>query len=535
MDKLKSALDLVIVFAERLWLLELFLKSSLLCLVFWLVYWLLQSRQVVLRYYFWRLSAVVLLLLPLFSVVDLGWRFDVRSPETAPAEIMTGERTQPKSVDRAKDLNTTSPNGTLPLEQAQPSKAGDPALEPPIKSTQAEIDTWAAYSPWLNYIWLLGVALAGLRLLTGSFLTRRIIHRSGDAGPVVYELSSVIAKHIGVKSNYSIRLTDKFPSPAIVWSGRPVLLIPSTIDLADKDTIRSILAHELAHLKGRDLLWNGVFHFIGAAFWFNPLVWRMRRTHSLLSELQADAISARACGSCESYSRVLASVALLAKEQSVCYGLAMARRSGVRYRIEHLPKTVRELPVSKRSLICVAALVPLVGLPVGSLQFVQASVHVEVEAAASESGQSTPILPPPAATEATEITLSQLDGNKESARERAFTEWLSPLASQARFNELTSANKFPIYSERSEVGVRDLYVEKPKYCSFWTLGSMEREEFLKRNQNFTEEGYTLLSSSVFTGKEEKELYWATWIDASFLDEVMHSMKKHGISQAVIKE
>ena len=64
---------------------------------------------------------------------------------------------------------------------------------------------------------------------------------------------------------------------------------------------------------------------------------------------------------------------------------------------------------------------------------------------------------------------------------------------------------------------------------------MQKEDFLKRNKKFSKEGYTLLSSSVFTEKEGKRVYWATWIDAFFLDEVMETMQQYGLSRAIIKE
>lgn len=54
-----------------------------------------------------------------------------------------------------------------------------------------------------------------------------------------------------------------------------------------------ILLHELAHIKRGDLLVHGLYMTLQIVYWFNPLLWAIRRTLQNLRELCCDATVAR--------------------------------------------------------------------------------------------------------------------------------------------------------------------------------------------------------------------------------------------------
>jgi beta-lactamase regulating signal transducer with metallopeptidase domain len=76
-----------------------------------------------------------------------------------------------------------------------------------------------------------------------------------------------------------------------VWSfGRPRLLWPaSLLDCLPQRSSRSIIVHELAHLRRRDH-WVGWFLMLAdCLWWWNPLFWYIRRQLRLNAELACDA------------------------------------------------------------------------------------------------------------------------------------------------------------------------------------------------------------------------------------------------------
>ena len=106
------------------------------------------------------------------------------------------------------------------------------------------------------------------------------------------------------------------------------------------DDLRAILAHELTHARNHDLAWNFAAHITLILLWFHPLVWRIRAAHAAACDAVCDAVAADLLGDVVSYGRVLARLALGADWPSPADGLAMARTSDVRRRLEALNRMV---------------------------------------------------------------------------------------------------------------------------------------------------------------------------------------------------
>ena len=53
---------------------------------------------------------------------------------------------------------------------------------------------------------------------------------------------------------------------------RPVIVLPASADEWTTDRRRSVLLHELAHVRRRDLLTNAIVQLACAVYWFHPLV-----------------------------------------------------------------------------------------------------------------------------------------------------------------------------------------------------------------------------------------------------------------------
>ena len=114
-----------------------------------------------------------------------------------------------------------------------------------------------------------------------------------------------VAQKLNLKRIPRVVLTNKVACPAVFGVFRPVLLMPkrSTGILPVKHGrdghatnsrhIEHILLHELAHIKRGDLVVHAVYMILQIVYWFNPLLWMVRRPMQNLRELCCDATVAR--------------------------------------------------------------------------------------------------------------------------------------------------------------------------------------------------------------------------------------------------
>lgn len=150
----------------------------------------------------------------------------------------------------------------------------------------AGIGTW---SPYLLGAWLLG------SVLVAGFLARRIgrfhafVRNGGDAPPELLLSIRSVASRLGVKPPKVVMLPElKTP---MVWSlGRPLILWPGASSAPEEIAERrSIIAHELAHLRRRDH-WIAWLEMAGMVVcWWNPVFWLTRNRMRHHAELACDA------------------------------------------------------------------------------------------------------------------------------------------------------------------------------------------------------------------------------------------------------
>ena len=72
----------------------------------------------------------------------------------------------------------------------------------------------------------------------------------------------------------------------------------------------ALLSHEMAHLRQHDLVWCVAWRWMKAVCWFHPLVWKIPAAHNLACEQEADRIASGQLADQDSYSQLLARLAL---------------------------------------------------------------------------------------------------------------------------------------------------------------------------------------------------------------------------------
>ncbi|MFC1676130.1 LamG-like jellyroll fold domain-containing protein [Planctomycetota bacterium] len=169
----------------------------------------------------------------------------------------------------------------------------------PVTIQPAEVAAAAVPLSWKAYaffVWLTGCAALSLWLIVRlSGLRREQLRSQAGALPDRFkELLESTAGRLNLKKVPQVILTDKVNCPAVFGVIRPVLLMPAEkFSSLTRTDLEHILLHELAHIKRGDLKIHAFYMLLQIAYWFNPLLWLIRRPLQNLRELCCDATVAR--------------------------------------------------------------------------------------------------------------------------------------------------------------------------------------------------------------------------------------------------
>ena len=141
-------------------------------------------------------------------------------------------------------------------------------------------------------LWAMGilcvVAITVLRISAFQVLLRR----AAPAPDFLEAMAKKLCRKMGVRTVPEILVLPVRITPA-VWSltGTPRLILPvGLIHDMGQERLETIIAHELAHVRRRDHLARILEFAATTVFWWNPLVWWVRRQMRELEEQCCDAI-----------------------------------------------------------------------------------------------------------------------------------------------------------------------------------------------------------------------------------------------------
>jgi beta-lactamase regulating signal transducer with metallopeptidase domain/ketosteroid isomerase-like protein len=160
-------------------------------------------------------------------------------------------------------------------------------------------------------LWLLGVGWCASRLVRE---VRDLRRKRRQCRPVQDERwvsdCATVARALRLRRTPALLTTEGSGTPMLVGIPAPAILLPAALLAQAEPTARRlILAHELAHLRRRDLLWNWLPAAVHALFWFHPLVWLVGREWRLAQELACDELALRVTGApAADYARLLLQV-----------------------------------------------------------------------------------------------------------------------------------------------------------------------------------------------------------------------------------
>ena len=209
----------------------------------------------------------------------------------------------------------SSPSEPSPVSTSDLQALAGPALQtailPPTSllakpSTATPTNTAVATAPTetvavdygllISCVVAAGSILFAFWLAIGHWQMRRLRSQAKPAPP---ELSALLPQLTPAgQRTPTLGIVEKLPVAAAVGLRRPMVLLPqSFLELADPEKLQSekiqtVLAHELAHIRHRDLWLLALLRGLLLVLWPHPLYWLWRRGVRLDQETLADAAAA---------------------------------------------------------------------------------------------------------------------------------------------------------------------------------------------------------------------------------------------------
>jgi len=152
-------------------------------------------------------------------------------------------------------------------------------------------------------------------------------------------------------------------SPVVTGIVNPVILLPTTGEQTDLSReSRMMLAHEVAHVKRRDLFWLWLVSLVEGLFFFHPLVWLANRESRLVQEIACDELAVTCVKTRPAeYAAMLLAVAAGAQSRSCATPLAVGVVESYRTLKRRLKAMKHIHSQSKKHLVIAALLTAVLG------------------------------------------------------------------------------------------------------------------------------------------------------------------------------
>lgn len=235
-------------------------------------------------------------------------------------------------------------------------------------------------------VWLLGASVLAARQLGGWRMVIALGRRPAPALPAGWSHRvDELRRALGISRSVALRATVGAAAPFTARTLRPIVWLPEAVwprlSPAQQD---ALLAHELAHVRRLDWVWNGLQSLVEAAVFFHPAVWWLGRRVRDEREHACDDAAAAVCGDAIALAEALAALA----RQRAAPGLALAAGGGaVVRRIARLLDAPAQPPIgTPRWLVPVLAC----GLLLAAELRLPSDVLIDVRVDASSAGPLAP-------------------------------------------------------------------------------------------------------------------------------------------------
>jgi beta-lactamase regulating signal transducer with metallopeptidase domain len=161
---------------------------------------------------------------------------------------------------------------------------------------------------WVVSIWFAGVVILSGRMAGGWLRAQIIKRRSCDpVSPELIRAFENLKQRLRVTGPVRLCASVKTKTPMVIGWIRPLVRLPATaLTGLNELQLRSVLAHELAHIRRHDYLINLLQTAVETIFFYHPAVWWVGRQMRIERENCCDDMAVEVCGDATEYARALA-------------------------------------------------------------------------------------------------------------------------------------------------------------------------------------------------------------------------------------
>jgi beta-lactamase regulating signal transducer with metallopeptidase domain len=237
--------------------------------------------------------------------------------------------------------NSALPDDSLAMSPPDAgNETGSPSPTAPAPSFRWTVPESAQIA--LLWLWLSGST--GLLLLRAvqCFRMIQIIRRAAPASPDLSASCTRLAAAIGLRQPPRVCVVRDAMSPTVCALGRATIVLPASLGYGCDPTVaRTVLAHELAHVKRRDHWTCWVELIAGLMYWWHPATWWARRQMRNAADEAADSLAVSIVGGRQKYAEALLETAeLLVADRTVAavWGPALGERDTLARRLTMIMK-----------------------------------------------------------------------------------------------------------------------------------------------------------------------------------------------------
>jgi beta-lactamase regulating signal transducer with metallopeptidase domain len=155
-------------------------------------------------------------------------------------------------------------------------------------------------------VWFVIAAVLCARIAWSYVFLFRIRRRVGPLPRVYREQGRELAEYFGIRRRVRIFTSQLVGAPMTMGWLNPLIVLPADLlRTLSNEEVRSILAHEMAHIKRWDYVTNLVQRLAQALLFFHPAVWIIGNQLALERELACDDWAIKLTGEPRRYARCL--------------------------------------------------------------------------------------------------------------------------------------------------------------------------------------------------------------------------------------
>jgi beta-lactamase regulating signal transducer with metallopeptidase domain len=259
---------------------DIFIQSSVLIILLLIIDLLLRKRvRAIFRYCLWVLVFIKLIMPASFTLpTGIGyWMGDYFPSEVSMAKWMPqAEEIVPTALNAHQDSIPVEPVVTNEKAVIDIHQGSIP-LEPVMTNETAVTGIELEHISWQGFVflgWLVGMLVLLALLVQRICSVTGLIAQGRPANKRLLDMLDECCRQIGIRQNIELRLSDNTLSPAVCGLFKPMILMPAKVlERLSREKLKTVLIHELAHIKRADVWVNLVQTMLQIVYFYNPLVW----------------------------------------------------------------------------------------------------------------------------------------------------------------------------------------------------------------------------------------------------------------------